>query len=47
MQRMQATTEKHLLSSAKVAENAGIHKDTLLRWLRQGIVREPKAKLTQ
>ena len=35
-------TEKHLLSSADVAEQAGIHKDTLLRWLRQGVVREPK-----
>lgn len=36
------TTGKHLISSADVAEQAGIHKDTLLRWLRQGVVREPK-----
>ena len=39
---MPTTTEKYLLSSAQVAEHAGIHKDTLLRWLRQGMVREPK-----
>lgn len=31
-----------LLSTAKVAERAHIHKDTLLRWLRQGVVHEPK-----
>ena len=42
MQCVPTTTGKHLLSSAKVAEQAGIHKDTLLRWLRQGTVREPK-----
>jgi hypothetical protein len=30
-----------LLSTAKVAERAHIHKDTLLRWLRQGVVHEP------
>ena len=28
-------------STAKVAESAKIHKDTLLRWLRQGLVVEP------
>ncbi len=39
---MPRTTEKHLLTSADVAERAGVHKDTLLRWLRQGIVQEPK-----
>lgn len=42
MQCVPITTEKHLLSSAEVAEQAGIHKDTLLRWLRQGTVREPR-----
>lgn len=35
-------TEKRLLSSADVAEQAGIHKDKLLRWLRSGVVCEPK-----
>ncbi len=30
-----------LLSTADVAERVGIHRDTLLRWLRQGIVPEP------
>ncbi|HEY3762023.1 MAG TPA: DNA methyltransferase [Verrucomicrobiae bacterium] len=39
---MPITTRAYLLSSAKVAGRAGIHKDTLLRWLRQGVVREPK-----
>ena len=29
------------LSTAQVAANAGIHRDTLLRWLRQGRVPEP------
>ncbi len=29
-------------STAAVAEKAHIHKDTLLRWLRQGLVNEPK-----
>lgn len=30
-----------LYSTARVAESAKIHKDTLLRWLRQGLVVEP------
>lgn len=30
------------LSTAEVARHVGIHKDTLLRWLRTGRVREPK-----
>ena len=42
MQSMPAATIKSLFSSAEVAERAGIHKDTLLRWLRQGVVREPR-----
>lgn len=29
------------LSTAEVARQAGVHKDTLLRWLRAGVVREP------
>ena len=39
---MPAMNGKSLLSTAEVADRAGIHKDTLLRWLRQGAVREPK-----
>ena len=30
------------LSTAKVAELAGVHRDTLLRWLRNGSVPEPR-----
>ena len=30
------------LSTSQVARKANIHKDTLLRWLRQGLVPEPK-----
>jgi site-specific DNA-methyltransferase (cytosine-N4-specific) len=30
------------LSTAQVAKLAGVHKDTLLRWLRAGLVREPQ-----
>lgn len=29
------------LSTAEVARRAGVHKDTLLRWLRSGLVQEP------
>jgi len=32
---------EELLSTAKVAAEAGIHRDTLLRWLRQKLVPEP------
>jgi len=32
---------KKLLSTAEVAEKAGVHRDTLLRWLRAGEVSEP------
>lgn len=31
-----------LLSTAEVASEAGVHKDTLLRWLRDGRVSEPR-----
>ena len=37
---METSTGK--LSTAEVAQRANIHKDTLLRWLRQGLVSEPK-----
>jgi len=30
------------LSTAEVAQMAGIHRDTLLRWLREGAVPEPR-----
>ncbi|MCA7974066.1 MerR family transcriptional regulator [Burkholderia sp. AU39826] len=33
--------ERDQLSTAEVARQAGIHKDTLLRWLRSGVVPEP------
>jgi site-specific DNA-methyltransferase (cytosine-N4-specific) len=33
--------ERSQLSTAEVARQAGIHKDTLLRWLRSGVVPEP------
>jgi DNA modification methylase len=32
---------EHVFSTATVAQKAHIHKDTLLRWLRQGLVNEP------
>lgn len=31
-----------LLSTAQVAERAHVHKDTLLRWLRSGLIKEPR-----
>ncbi len=37
---MAASVEK-LLSTADVAAQAGVHRDTLLRWLRQRLVAEP------
>lgn len=30
-----------MISTAETAKRAGVHKDTLLRWLRRGLVREP------
>lgn len=30
-----------MISTAEAAKRAGVHKDTLLRWLRRGLVREP------
>lgn len=34
--------DNHALTTAEVAIRAGIHKDTLLRWLRAGLVPEPQ-----
>ncbi len=40
--RMETTeNQRQRLSTAEVARLAGVHKDTLLRWLRSGLVREP------
>ncbi|TMI69514.1 MAG: MerR family transcriptional regulator [Bacteroidetes bacterium] len=42
---MQVYAQEELISSystSKVASLAGVHKDTLLRWLRRGLVQEPK-----
>jgi len=36
------TQDAVLYSTAQVAEKAGVHRDTLLRWLRDGKVPEPK-----
>lgn len=36
------TQDGVLYSTAQVAEKAGVHRDTLLRWLRDGKVPEPK-----
>lgn len=30
-----------LLSTSEVAQRVGVHRDTLLRWLRQGLINEP------
>jgi site-specific DNA-methyltransferase (cytosine-N4-specific) len=40
MQMISYSSSEHI-STAEVAECAGIHKDTLLRWLRRGLVPEP------
>ena len=37
-----ANTQPKHLSTAEVAQQAGVHKDTLLRWLRSGLVQEPQ-----
>src|SRR5437762_885577 len=37
-----ANEPKKQLSTAEVAEKAGVHRDTLLRWLRAGDVSEPR-----
>ncbi len=38
---MQSSTAARALSTAQVAKLAGVHRDTLLRWLRDGLVQEP------
>jgi site-specific DNA-methyltransferase (cytosine-N4-specific) len=35
------SSEQHAFSTAEVARRAGVHRDTLLRWLRRGLVHEP------
>ena len=32
---------RDVLTTAEVASRAGVHRDTLLRWLRRGLIREP------
>lgn len=39
--QMQILNEIGGISTAEVAHRAGVHKDTLLRWLRRGLVKEP------
>lgn len=39
--QMQLSNTSRRLSTAEVAQLAGVHKDTLLRWLRGGLVPEP------
>jgi hypothetical protein len=39
--QMKNTNESGSASTAEVARRAGIHRDTLLRWLRRGLVQEP------
>lgn len=39
---MKVAHPQEQVSTAEVAERAGIHKDTLLRWLRRGLVPEPR-----
>jgi site-specific DNA-methyltransferase (cytosine-N4-specific) len=41
---MSAMNVKIILTTAEVADRAGLHKDTLLRWLSQEAVRKPKRK---
>lgn len=37
-----ANVKEQKVSTAKVAAMAGVHKDTLLRWLRRGLIPEPQ-----
>lgn len=39
--QMKNTNESNGASTAEVARRAGIHRDTLLRWLRRGLIQEP------
>ena len=38
----QMDTVRNDLSTADVARIVGVHRDTLLRWLREGLVPEPR-----
>jgi len=42
MQQLSLPLARTMLTTAEVARQAGVHKDTLLRWLRAGAVEEPK-----
>jgi DNA modification methylase len=39
--QMPGAAKQDFASTAEVARRAGVHRDTLLRWLRRGLVREP------
>ena len=39
--QMKVANPEAPVSTAEVAERAGVHKDTLLRWLRRGLIVEP------
>lgn len=42
MRQLALALTKMTFSTAEVARQAGVHRDTLLRWLRSGVVPEPK-----
>ena len=42
MQMPSTAAEDQGISTAEVARLAGVHRDTLLRWLRKGLVPEPQ-----
>jgi site-specific DNA-methyltransferase (cytosine-N4-specific) len=42
MQMRSGTAQDEGISTAEVARQAGVHRDTLLRWLRKGLVPEPQ-----
>lgn len=38
---MQATQNNSIYTTAEIADKVGVHKDTILRWLRSGAISEP------
>jgi DNA modification methylase len=40
--QMSLPLKNHRVSTAEVAKRAGVHRDTLLRWLRRGLIPEPQ-----
>lgn len=40
--KMSSASQSQGLSTADVAARAGVHRDTLLRWLREGVIPEPR-----